>query len=499
MITCDCSVIAGAGGIELTEAIPAPLLWYFLGFLTACASEFILPRIVRFWRYAAIFILAFQGISPVYLSGILLGLSLFVAFGAQGRTRRQTIGVLLQTLVPVLLVAMAYRSLTLPDNDDPAGPWAVALAIPLATAGIFWAIPYGKKQYWHDLWAFRSPHIPFLDLSRDGNRNVPFMAALPGQHALLGLGLWLVGWPCTLGALGMSFWGIHHVLTTPIKSSTDGLFVLLAPMGVAIFDRSRKLFLLGRRHMGMVVSEKKFFRPGTYVLYLRSFEDDKQRAVLKDQIWPRGVGHNPDPAGGTIFLVTSSRDEEEHIADAMRPVGQLIAIGAPEEVLPFAGAVRMYLPKESWKQPVRELMEHSRLVTLSLGSSAGTVWELSEAMRILPPQRLLLMMPGATSKEEYGKIREEVGTALRALPDSDMNKTWRGKVPPTLPDYPHEKPENSPVSGLIHFSADWQPVFTPTPPLRRPWGNLFMQLIRGLRPAFDQLASYEDRTGRRFG
>nr|PPQ59723.1 hypothetical protein C5F59_25955 [Streptomyces sp. QL37] len=407
---------------------------------------------------------------------------------------------LLQTLVPVLLAVLAYRALTLPDNDDPAGPWAVTLAIPLASAGIFWAIPYGKKQYWHDLWAFHSPRIPYLDLSGDGNRGVPFMATLPGQSPLLGLGLWLAGWPCTLGALGVSFWGIHHVLTTPVKSSTDGLFILLAPMGVAIFNRSRKLFLLGRRHLGMVIAEKKFFRPGTYVLYLRSFEDDKKRTELQDQLWPRGGLPHPDRlTGGTIGLVMSSRDEEEHIADALSPVGQLIAVGAPGEILPFAGAVRMYLPKEAWKQPVRELMEKSRLVTLSLGSSTGTVWELSEAMRILPPQRLLLMMPGAMGQEEYDKIREDVEQSLRDLPGSERNRTWGNSFPPSLPDYPQEKPENNPVTGLIHFSADWDPTFTRTPLKSLPWQNLFTQLTRGLRPAFRQLASHEDRTGRRFG
>ncbi|MEU1215039.1 hypothetical protein ABZ424_22000 [Streptomyces sp. NPDC005790] len=498
MITCGCTVAAGAGSVELTGVIPTPLLWYFLGFLTACLTEFIVPRKVRPLLFAAIAFLALNGTSLHYLSGMLMGISVFIAFSLLGRTRRQAVGILLQTLVPVLLVALAYRSLTLP-GDDPTDSWSVVLAIPLATAGIFWAIPYGKKQYWHDLWAFRSPRIPFLDLSRDGNRNVPFMTSLPGQSPILGLAIWLAGWPCTLGALGVSFWGIHHLLTTPITSPAQGMLVMLAPTGVAVFSRSRKIFLIGRRHLGMVVSETKFIRPGTYVLYLRSFEDDKRRAVLQEQIIPRGGVTTPDPAGGTIGLVTSSRDEEEHIADAMRPVGQLVGIGAPGEILPFAGAVRMYLPKESWKQPVRELMKQSRLVALSLGSSAGTLWELSEAMRTLPPQRLLLMMPGALGKKEYETIRKEVETTLRALPDSDANKTWRGEVPPTLPDYPHEKPEANPVTGLIHFSADWEPVFTPTPPVRLPWGNLFIQLIRGLRPAFDQLASYEDRTGRRFG
>ncbi|MFE4690612.1 hypothetical protein ACFRH6_11200 [Streptomyces sp. NPDC056749] len=426
------------------------------------------------------------------------GICIFIAFSAYEKTRRQAIGVLLQTLFPVLLAVLAYRFLAL--SPDGPGSWSVVLAIPLATAGIFWAVPYGKKQYWHDLWAFHKPRVPYLDLSRDGNRNKPFMAILPGQSPILGLGLWLAAWPCTLGALAMSFWGVHHVLNTRAVSPMQGLFVLLAPTGVAIFSKGRKLFLIGRRHLGMVVSDARFIRAGTYVLYLRSFEDDRERATLQDQTWRGGGIPHPDGlSGGTIGLVTSSRDEEEHIADAMRPVGQLIAIGAPGEALPFAGAVRMYLPEESWKQPVRELMERARLVALSLGSSVGTVWELSEALRILPPQRLLLMLPGTMSREEYEAIRENVGRTLRALPESDRNQTWRSGTPPPLPDYPLEGPEANPVAGLIHFPEDWESEFTLTPRKDLPWRNLFTQLTRGLRPAFDQLAAYEDRTGRRSG
>ncbi|WP_141666394.1 hypothetical protein [Streptomyces avermitilis] len=472
--------------------------------MTACVIEFVLPGIARPLRIVAIIPLAFLGVSLPYLAGILMGYATFMVFLVRGKTRRQVIGVLLQTLAPILLAVLAYRTLSRPGygsiRDDPEAAWSVVLAIPLATAGIFRVIPYGKKLYWHDYLAFRHPRIPFLDLSRDGNRNVPFMAALPGQSPIRGLGIWLAGWPCSLGALGLAFWGTHYMLVTPITSSAQGLFILLAPIGVSVFNRSRKLFLIGRRHLGMVISSPKFLRSGSYVLYLRSFEDDKKRSKLQNQVWPSGGLPHPDGlTGGAIGLVTSSRDEEEHIADAMSPVGRLVAVGAPGEILPFAGAVRMYLPKASWKQPVRQLMEQARLVTLTLGSSPGTIWELSESMRILPPQRLLLILPGVMSKEEYETIREEIERALRVLPESDRNQTWRSEIPPSLPDYPLEKPEANPVIGLIHFSADWEPTFTRTPVTSSPWQNLFTQLTRGLRPAFDQLASHEEKTGRRCG
>jgi hypothetical protein len=75
----------------------------------------------------------------------------------------------------------------------------------------------------------------------------------------------------------------------------------------------------------------------------------------------------------------------------------------------------------------------------------------------------------------------------------------RGKngTPPSLPAY-HDPGLRI---GLIRFADDWTPTVTW---LRRsevqlPWLNLFTSLAHGLRPAFEQLADYEERTGRHCG
>ncbi|WP_369364383.1 hypothetical protein AB5L52_14590 [Streptomyces sp. CG4] len=202
-----------------------------------------------------------------------------------------------------------------------------------------------------------------------------------------------------------------------------------------------------------------------------------------------------DPMTRLLYLATASRDEEEYIADALRPVGPLVAVGTPGEILPFAGAARMYLPEEEevWHQPVSRLIERARLVTLTLGSSAGTMWELTEAMRILPPQRLLLMVPGMTGRAEYEAIRTKNERALKALPEAARNQTWKSNTPPSLPNPPF-KEWSGPEIGLIHFSPDWEPTFTRTGSSDLPWENLCTSLIRGLRPTFDQLAAHEEKT-----
>ncbi len=123
------------------------------------------------------------------------------------------------------------------------------------------------------------------------------------------------------------------------------------------------------------------------------------------------------------------------------------------------------------------------------------MWEISEAMRILPPQRLLLFVPGMMSEGEYEAIRKKNEIALRAIPESERNHTWKSGIPPALPDCASIRRFTDPVIGVVHFSADWEPTFTRTCGTSNPWENLCTSLIGGLRPAFEQLVTYEEGTG----
>lgn len=504
-----CGTLAGAEGLELTDVIPAPFLGYVIGFLTAWAIEipalprtlFHAPPQIPFrpgrslrWPIAVALFLAL-GADHSYLYGVLAG-HLLLVLPLHGRTRLQLAGVLFQVLVPVLLVALAIRTLSLSGKatEDP-GAWSLPLSISLPMAGILWAAPYGKRLSWRGLW---SPRFPYPrgtppESSPEERWQGPRYSLLPGQNPRKGLGIWLAGWPCCSVALGLSFWGAHRLLTTS-ASLTSGFFFVLSMVGVGAFDRSRKLFLMGRRHLKLAVASPDVLYPGSYVLYLRSFEDDEERAAVQEQLTRPGE----DGFGGLIGLVISSRDEEEHIADALRPVGPLVAVGAPG-LPPFAGAVRMSLPETSWRQSVGQLMRRARLVTLTLGSSAGTMWELAEALRTLPPQRLLLLVPGMMDPGEYEAIRAGNERALRELPESARNPTWKWGTPPSLPD--HDEPDRAdPLIGLVHFSADWEPTFTSLPHgAQLPGRNLFTRLAHGLGPVFDQLVAHEEKTGRHCG
>jgi hypothetical protein len=105
------------------------------------------------------------------------------------------------------------------------------------------------------------------------------------------------------------------------------------------------------------------------VLYLRSFDDDRHGAQLK---------------GGLT--------EEEHLGDVLGQLGPFVAVGRPGETLPEAGAARFYLADADWQTEVATLLGTARLVVIRTGRSAGLGWEVQQAVRLLTPERLVLVV-----------------------------------------------------------------------------------------------------------
>jgi hypothetical protein len=105
------------------------------------------------------------------------------------------------------------------------------------------------------------------------------------------------------------------------------------------------------------------------VLYLRSFDDDQMAARLK---------------GGLT--------EEEHLGRVLGEIGPFVAVGRPGEPLPEVGASRMYLEDSAWQSTVEGLLRTARLVVIRTGRSAGLSWELDRSVRLLTPERLLIVV-----------------------------------------------------------------------------------------------------------
>ncbi|MFB7573035.1 hypothetical protein [Streptomyces sp. NPDC056165] len=224
---------------------------------------------------------------------------------------------------------------------------------------------------------------------------------------------------------------------------------------------------------------------------MRTFDYDESRAQI-EPVPPATLGHS------LFGLFSSGITEEEQIAVAVRPVGQMVAVGIPDEDFPHVGAVRLYLEGE-WKQPVAELVNHARLVVILLGTGSGTVWEVIQAVCTLPPERLILLIPDGLTSKEYEQIRTRVSRGLRRRARANRNRTWPLGSRPSLPPCPLASVE-VPEIGFIRFSADWEPQATRALyGINTPTHNFLSTLLSEITPLFIELEKYEKRVGRTWG
>ncbi|NKE58162.1 hypothetical protein FXN61_15575 [Lentzea sp. PSKA42] len=257
----------------------------------------------------------------------------------------------------------------------------------------------------------------------------------------------------------------------------------LALLGVFWNFTGNKMLNRAVRHSAGVMPTFTPLPAGSYVLFLRNFSDD-----------PRLAKPHRTPGLGALvrawFLL--GRSEEERIAAALGWAGPVVAVGMPGELAPNIGILRMYLPHD-WQEPVRTLVRDARLVVLVLGRGPGTLWELGESMRVLPPERLVLVNP--MKRAEYGKFRETARRELHAQADELWRTTGHRWTPPELPDPPADRQMPSLVRGIIHFTKDWEPTYFALPRVPLPEDYLLGALDRALWVPMLRLAAHERRVG----
>ncbi len=243
--------------------------------------------------------------------------------------------------------------------------------------------------------------------------------------------------------------------------------VLLAVAGALTLLLATKLLRQGRKHLVSILSLGTV-PAGDFVIYLRSFTDDTR--LTKVKLAQRS-------STGPPVTVAVPRTEEEQLRAAVRPFGQLVAVGRPGEALPELGAQRGYLRGDSWQDAVVAMMREARLVLLVAGLSQSLRWEMATAVANVSPQQLVLLIPMGT--EEYEVFRRELAETF----------------PRGLPSYPQGKRSDKyrhRIAGAIHFDDRWIPRFVRFD-LHSSRGNQFRPVesyfVYGLRPVYERLGA----------
>jgi len=122
---------------------------------------------------------------------------------------------------------------------------------------------------------------------------------------------------------------------------------------------------------------------------------------------------------------------EMAMVNGMRTLGPCVAIGRPDEELPELGAARVYVSNEKWQAEVSLRLVRSQFAVFNVSSVAENfLWEIEQAFKTLPPNRIILMFswrkPGETGVKEretaYAAVKEVICrlTALN-MPESVLN------------------------------------------------------------------------------
>jgi hypothetical protein len=204
-----------------------------------------------------------------------------------------------------------------------------------------------------------------------------------------------------------------------------GLFVVLPISG--------GLFTLGRRLSVKTAESVLEEDPRPPIVYFRSFRDDDRPS-----------------SSGQFFQYLLGQTEEQDIVSELAKHGPVIAIGNPTEKLPLLGAARIYSTSEEWQGVAVKLIERSQLVVYRGGFTPGFLWEIGRARDLIPPEKVLLLIPFANSRREYTRFRDLIEPAMRVR-------------------FPEE------TGSLLMFTSQWNPVCAdkPSSPLTKQLKTFF--------------------------
>jgi hypothetical protein len=240
---------------------------------------------------------------------------------------------------------------------------------------------------------------------------------------------------------------------SPARAVWTGLLMIAAGMAAVLIGA--RISRYGRRHTARVIERPQELPDRGFTLFLRPFDVDEQ--LNQVMLAPRvSIRERVTHTNGRTF-------EESLVRMFRRRFGRVVAVGRPSERLPLPGADRFYLPLAEWQAPVSDLIARARLVILVTGASEGTLWELTECVRLLPPERLLLLV--YSDELDYQRFRNAVPEAFEKRSRELLAEGLEPVRAPVFTGYP---PRHNPqtimkwqgLQGLIHFDRSWKPTFT---------------------------------------
>ena len=198
------------------------------------------------------------------------------------------------------------------------------------------------------------------------------------------------------------------------------------------------------RYTGDFIDKKLSDKPP--VLFLRPFSEDAgwdgaaAFSIYRPRTW-RKFPFSPTNLTILYLEMTGKLSFEQVLAYVTRKVGPLVAIGQPGSP-PILGAKNIYVGDDRWQEDVIDLARRSKLVILTAGTSRGVLWEVQKMIEEVPPERLILNIPGDSPgkrKKVYAEFIEKAQAIFPAGLPEEIKRTrflifgedWKPQTPPT--------------------------------------------------------------------
>ena len=226
------------------------------------------------------------------------------------------------------------------------------------------------------------------------------------HDAIIGRRLKVSGYAFGVVAVCVWLYGFSHIQNPDYleASAKEGFFFFAALGFVAAF-----LVFKGEQYLTRSESAERLLDSRPPVVLLRPFETDATELGR--------IKSDSFELGWEFFK--SKYFDEIHIAEAVHPLGPLVAVADPGKALPPPGAARFRESDQTWKDRVVDLLRRARLVILVPGTSEALLWETTTAFRELKPQQLLILGLGTDTPREYEALSKMFKKATgEEFPDS---------------------------------------------------------------------------------
>jgi len=144
------------------------------------------------------------------------------------------------------------------------------------------------------------------------------------------------------------------------------------------------------------------------VLYLRSFSDDLVTSKTQTAYQVRGID------------LPQMTTEEEILAEEFNRFGKFISAANPNTNIPNPGAIQISFEEKEWRDRIKGLMKTSNFVILRIGEGEHLKWEIDQAITLVEPKKLLMLIP--MNEDAFHEFRErlKLDHAL-VLPNLDIS------------------------------------------------------------------------------